>query len=104
VNALRRGLMTAGGPVRVALIGLIRTYRVTLSGLLGGQCRFQPSCSAYAEGAIETHGAVRGTLLAMWRILRCNPFGRPGLDPLPPNHHAYDDVVPVAPPVTEARV
>ena len=58
----------AGAPARLALIGLIRLYRVTLSGWLGGQCRFYPTCSRYAEDAIRLHGAIRGTLMAAWRI------------------------------------
>jgi putative membrane protein insertion efficiency factor len=83
VNAVRRGLWAAGAPVRALLIGGILVYRVTLSGLLGGRCRFEPSCSAYAAEAITRHGAARGSVLAFWRLLRCNPFGRPGLDPVP---------------------
>jgi putative membrane protein insertion efficiency factor len=73
----------AGAPLRLLLVGLIRLYRMTLSGLLGGQCRFHPSCSVYAEQAITVHGAVRGSVLAMWRVLRCNPFGRGGVDAVP---------------------
>jgi len=103
VNALRRGLTAIGAPIRAVLIAMIRVYRLTLSGLLGGQCRFEPSCSAYAEEAIRTHGAGRGLLLATWRVLRCNPFGRPGVDPVPSEPDAYDDVLPTAAP-TEARV
>lgn len=66
------------------LIGLVRLYRLTLSGLLGGQCRFYPSCSSYALDAIHVHGATRGTLLAAWRIARCGPFTDGGVDPVPP--------------------
>jgi putative membrane protein insertion efficiency factor len=88
---------TLGAPVRDLLIGGIRLYRIALSGWLGGQCRFHPSCSRYAEDAIRTHGAVKGTLLATRRILRCNPFGRGGLDPVPParrrRDRAYDSVI-----------
>jgi uncharacterized protein len=80
----------AGAPVRAALIGLIHLYRVTLSGTMGGQCRFAPSCSHYAEDAIRARGAIRGTGLAAWRILRCNPFGKGGLEPAPPA--LYDDI------------
>ena len=90
----RRVLWLAGGPLRVALIALIRLYRVTLSGSLGGQCRFAPSCSAYAEAAIRTRGAARGTGLAIWRILRCNPFGGAGSDPVPSPPRWYDDLIP----------
>lgn len=70
----------AGAPVRAALIGLIRLYRVTLGQLLGGQCRFYPSCSSYAEGAIRELGWIRGSVLSIWRIARCNPFSAGGVD------------------------
>ena len=90
VRSLFRAL---GAPSRWLLIGLIRVYRATLSGWLGGQCRFAPSCSAYAEEAIRTHGAVRGAGLSLWRILRCNPFGRGGVEPVPAAH-SYEDVIP----------
>jgi uncharacterized protein len=92
MNAVRRGLHVAGAPIRMVLLTLIGAYRLTLSGVLGGQCRFHPSCSHYAEEAIRTHGAIRGSGLAMWRILRCNPFGRGGSDPVPPGT-MYDPVV-----------
>ncbi len=92
MNPVRHGLRVAGAPVRAFLIALIRLYRVTLAGLLGGHCRFEPSCSAYAEQAIRTRGALVGSLLATWRVLRCNPFGRPGLDPVPGSPE-YDGVV-----------
>jgi putative membrane protein insertion efficiency factor len=71
---------TAGAPTRALEVGLIRLYRVSLSGWLGGQCRFYPSCSRYAEDAIRELGAVKGTFLAAWRVLRCNPFGSGGID------------------------
>ncbi len=79
----RRALWLAGRPARGALIAGIHLYRVTVSGWLGGQCRFVPSCSVYAEVAIRTRGATRGTALAIWRVLRCNPFGGSGSDPVP---------------------
>ena len=59
-------------------------YRATLSGWLGGQCRFYPTCSHYAEDAIRERGALRGTAMAAWRILRCNPFGEGGIDHVRP--------------------
>jgi uncharacterized protein len=71
---------TLGAPFRWLLIGLVRAYRATLSGWLGGQCRFYPSCSRYAEDAIRAHGAVKGAGLAIWRVLRCNPFGEGGVE------------------------
>ena len=83
-QAIRRGMWVAGAPLRFLLIVSIKLYRVTLAGMFGGQCRFYPSCSAYAEEAVRTRGALRGVALTAWRVLRCNPFGRGGLDPVPP--------------------
>ena len=65
------------------LILLVHVYRVTLGPLLGGSCRFTPSCSSYALEALERHGAVRGSHLSVRRILRCHPFGSAGHDPVP---------------------
>ena len=67
------------------LVALIRFYQRALSPLLGANCRFEPSCSQYAVGAIQRHGAIKGTLLTIWRILRCNPLTPGGqIDPVPP--------------------
>ena len=66
------------------LLGLIRLYQRFLSPLLGQNCRFHPSCSNYAIGAIEEHGPIKGVLLATWRIMRCQPFCEGGHDPVPP--------------------
>jgi putative membrane protein insertion efficiency factor len=68
---------------RILLLAL-GLYRRAVSPLLGPCCRFEPSCSAYAEEAIHTHGVLRGLGLATWRVLRCHPFARAGLDPVPP--------------------
>ena len=65
----------------LVLIGLVRVYQWTLSPIIGRQCRFQPTCSHYFIGAVEKHGAIRGTLKGVWRICRCNPFCRGGYDP-----------------------
>jgi putative membrane protein insertion efficiency factor len=65
------------------LIALVRLYQVTLSPFLGGFCRFQPTCSAYAIDALRQHGALRGSWLAARRLLRCHPFGGHGYDPVP---------------------
>ena len=77
---IRRAVRTVGAPVRALEIALIRMYRAMLSGWLGGQCRYYPTCSHYAEDAIRQHGVMKGTTLAAWRILRCNPFGKGGID------------------------
>jgi len=66
------------------LIALIRVYQRFISPLLGPQCRYAPTCSQYAVEALRTHGAIKGSALAGWRILRCNPFSRGGFDPVPP--------------------
>ncbi len=69
--------------MRKIAILLIRGYQRSLSPLLGRRCRFHPTCSAYAIEAIEKKGLVRGMLLAVWRILRCNPWNRNcGFDPV----------------------
>lgn len=73
----------APGPVARLLLLLIEAYRVTLSPLLGGFCRFVPSCSAYGGEAIRRYGAARGCWLALRRIGRCQPFCRGGHDPVP---------------------
>ena len=65
------------------LIALVRLYRYTLSPFLGGTCRFLPTCSAYAIEALQTHGALRGSLLAIRRLSACHPLGRSGFDPVP---------------------
>lgn len=62
---------------------LIRAYQVTISPYLGDHCRFTPSCSAYAMEAIQKHGSLRGSWLAIKRIGRCHPFCDGGYDPVP---------------------
>ncbi|MCZ7649103.1 MAG: membrane protein insertion efficiency factor YidD [Planctomycetota bacterium] len=62
----------------------VHVYRATFSWLLGGQCRFEPSCSTYALEAIARHGALKGWMLALGRLFRCHPFCRGGYDPVPP--------------------
>lgn len=68
------------------LIGAVRAYQCVLRPVLGAHCRFTPSCSDYALGALRTHGAARGTALTAWRLLRCNPWCACGHDPVPAPH------------------
>jgi len=70
-------------PAVLALRGVIRAYQWTIAPVLGANCRFAPSCSEYACEAIGRHGALAGVWLGAWRILRCNPWGGAGYDPVP---------------------
>lgn len=70
--------------IKNILIQLIQFYKKFLSPLKGhATCKYYPSCSSYAIEAIETHGVLKGSILAVWRILRCNPFSKGGYDPVP---------------------
>ena len=66
------------------LIRLVRFYQKGISPLKPPCCKYIPTCSQYAVEALERFGALKGTALAVWRILRCNPFSRGGYDPVPP--------------------
>ena len=61
-------------------MGLVWIYRFTLGPFLGGQCKYHPSCSQYALDAFREYGLMKGTILAGWRLLRCNPWSRGGVD------------------------
>lgn len=65
-------------------IGLIQLYRWTLSPFVGRFCRFEPSCSVYAQEALRCHGALKGSVLTLHRLCRCRPGGGFGFDPVPP--------------------
>lgn len=65
------------------LLGLVALYRIAISPWLGNNCRFEPSCSAYAMEALRVHGAFRGSWLTVKRIGRCHPWGGSGYDPVP---------------------
>lgn len=69
--------------LRSVMLRLIRGYQLAISPLLGPRCRFYPSCSHYAQQAIERHGALLGATLALRRVLRCHPFHAGGYDPVP---------------------
>lgn len=70
--------------LRYPILLLIRLYQMTISKALPpNTCRFYPSCSHYGYQAIYKHGLIKGTLLAIWRVLRCNPFNPGGYDPVP---------------------
>ncbi len=84
----------ARGPRHLAaqpVVLLLKAYRYALSPWLGVNCRYQPSCSAYAIEALETHGLVRGVRLAGARIARCHPWGGSGYDPVPAAESDPDD-------------
>ena len=66
------------------MVALIRGYQRYISPNLGHHCRFVPTCSEYAVQALTIHGPIKGSLLAVWRILRCNPLCKFGFDPVPP--------------------
>ncbi len=69
--------------IRAALLFLVRAYRRFVAPALPVACRFYPSCSAYAEGALVRHGALKGTWLTARRLARCHPFHPGGIDPVP---------------------
>lgn len=75
--------MSARRLIIEGMILLIRTYQCCLRPLMVGQCKFCPTCSEYAIGAVQRHGPLRGGWLALRRILRCHPFSRGGIDPVP---------------------
>jgi hypothetical protein len=83
VRVIRRLLWSLGVPARALLVGLLLLYRETVGRLAAGRCRFHPTCSAYALEAVRTHGALKGSALAVWRVLRCSPLTAGGLDPVP---------------------
>jgi len=73
--------MLASAPSK-AIVWTVRCYQATLSGLVGRQCRFHPTCSQYFIEAVETCGVFRGVAKGLWRIVRCNPWGKSGYDPV----------------------
>lgn len=69
--------------MRKVIIAILKGYKKYISPHLGNNCRFTPTCSEYGMQAVETHGVLKGGLLTLWRLLRCNPFGKAGYDPPP---------------------
>ena len=69
--------------MRALLIGLVKAYRLLLSPWLGSSCRFEPTCSLYAIGALQQHGALAGSYLTLRRLARCHPWCAGGHDPVP---------------------
>ncbi len=69
---------------KITAIFLIRVYQHSLGYLIGGNCRFYPSCSEYCIEAIRLHGVIRGVGLGVKRLLKCHPFHAGGIDPVPP--------------------
>lgn len=70
--------------MKTVLVALLRAYRAVISPMYGQVCRYDPSCSAYALEAVQTHGAIRGVVLAARRLGRCHPWTAGGYDPVPP--------------------
>ncbi len=84
--------------------GLLNVYRVTLGLLFAGACRFQPSCSRYAEEAFRRHGSLLGAWLTLKRLCRCHPFDPGGMDPVPPARGNGSRVARPAPERPDVRV
>lgn len=91
---MTRVLYEAGRPVRWVLTAVITCYRNFVSPMFGPRCKYYPSCSAYALQAVDVHGAAKGSALASWRLLRCNPFSKGGFDPVPEQGRWRPDVYP----------
>ncbi len=69
--------------MKAVLLALIRGYQYLFRPLMGAHCRFYPSCSDYAREAVERHGTIKGSWLALRRIARCHPYHSGGFDPVP---------------------
>ncbi len=80
---LRQARSAANSVMGGLLVALIRAYQYTLSPVMPRNCRYHPTCSAYAAEALQRHGVARGGWLALRRILRCHPWGGHGFDPVP---------------------
>src|SRR6266508_1926791 len=77
---------------RIFILALIRLYQITLSrGLPPNTCRFYPSCSHYGYQAVYKYGAIKGSFMATWRVLRCNPFNPGSYDPVPWEYQSFNE-------------
>ena len=72
-----------GNPLTNLFVAIIRFYQLVISPILPSACRYTPSCSAYGIEALKKHGAIKGSILTIKRIMRCNPWGGHGEDPVP---------------------
>ncbi|MFV0372766.1 membrane protein insertion efficiency factor YidD [Microbacterium sp.] len=79
---------------RNALLGLLHAYRATVSHLYGDVCKFYPTCSAYAVGAVQQHGVVKGAALSVARVVRCHPWAAGGIDDVPPHKRFRHQLTP----------
>ena len=75
--------------MKYVLIGLLKAYRAVISPIYGQVCRYHPSCSAYALEAVTVHGSIKGSWLALRRVLRCHPWTPGGYDPVPPRSEPH---------------
>ena len=89
---IRRALLWGLVGPRNVFLGILWAYLKVISPLYGQVCRYYPSCSLYAFRAIQYHGALRGTGLAAWRVLRCNPFAKGGIDDPPEGLRHYFEI------------
>jgi putative membrane protein insertion efficiency factor len=85
---------TLGWVLMWGLLVVIKAYQVAISPLLPPSCRFHPSCSRYGFEAIRVHGSAKGLTLASWRLLRCNPWNKGGVDPVPATGRWLPDIHP----------
>ena len=79
---------------RNAVLALLHGYRATISHLYGDVCKYYPSCSAYAVGAVQQHGAVKGAALSAARLARCHPWAEGGIDDVPPHRDFRHELTP----------
>lgn len=81
--SLKRGAgRVLRNPVKALFVGLLRFYQMAISPSIPSRCKYYPSCSQYALDAVREYGAARGFILAVWRVLRCNPMSYGGYDPV----------------------